>query len=385
MTFVEEVRRYVNKSHANAWRRAGGGAPDEPALVSSLLSEDMYRGLCQVLATWRGGASTMVKGIFTHQTPKVRLLSQNRSTEIADLMLVHQHFITQNGHVAETTGRALLLQAKRTGVTRTGSVAGGTEALQFELYRDWAPFEGVSRLDKAPAGYGSWNFRNGLGVPATVAAEEGAYLTVFNDQAYSMAAAVPQWRAAIVPGPAHAALCSAYPADCTWSQGVAPAPGTAASAGVDCPTDFGMAFEEFLDQKRGRPFTPGVVAGADHWSIFVNRMLRASARSGSYVYNSANQGIQRANRGRTLLFNSVAPILGHVALEEVRSFLAGESQHPVKPFIFTNALLSAVADSDRMGSDDRPPNDGPELDEASLEGHPPMLVVATLGPERFFQ
>lgn len=382
MSFVDEVRHYVNQTHANAWRRAGGKVPDEPAVVSSFLSEDMYRSLCRVLVTWRGGMSTMVKGIFTHQTPKVRLLTQTQSTEIADLMLVHQHFTMLHGDVVDSTGRALLLQAKRTGCPATGSVAAGTAALQFELYRDWAPFEGVSRLDTAPGGYSSWNFR----APATAAAasEEGAYLTVFNQQAFSMAAATPQWQAPIVPGPAHAALCSAYPADCTWSQGVAPAPGAPASAGVACPTDFGMAFEEFLDGKRGRLFRPGVLTGADHWSIFVNTMLHVAAGGGAYLYNSANQGVRKAPRGRTLLFDSVAPMLGHVALEEVRSFLAGESQNPANPFLFTNTLLRVVENEVRTEADDRPPNDGPESSQSNRGGHIPMLVVATMGEENAF-
>lgn len=381
MSFVDEVRHYVNQSHANAWRRAGDDVPDEPALVSSFLSEEMYRSLCKILVSWRGGMSTIVKGIFTHQTPKVRLLTQAHSTEIADLMLVHQHFTMSHGEVVDSTGRTLLLQAKRTGAPLTGSVASGTAALQFELYRDWAPFEGVSRLDKGPSGCGSWDFRSSSAAPATAAAVEGAYLTVFNQQAFSMNAATPQWQAPIAPGPAHGALCSAYPADCTWSQGIAPSPGTPASAGVACPTDFGTAFEEFLDGKRGRPFKPGVLTGADHWSIFVNTMLRVSAGSGSYLYNSKNQGVRSAPRGRTLLFDIVAPILGHVAIEEVRSFLAGEPQNPASPFLFTNSLLRAAIGESRTGDCSQPPNDGPEFDGASHDGHPPMLVVATLGEE----
>lgn len=382
MSFVDAVRHYVNQSHANAWRRSGGSTPDEPALVSSFLSEEMYRGLRKVLVTWRGGMSTVVKGIFTHQTPKVRLLTHKQSTEIADLMLVHQHFYILDGEIVDSTGRALLLQAKRTGYPLTGSVATGTAALQFELYRDWAPFVGVSRLDTAPTGYSSWDFRSGSGAPAT--ANEGAYLTVFNHQAFSMTAATPQWQAPIIAGPAHAALCSAYPADCTWSQGIAPAPGAPASGGVACPTDFGTAFEEFLDGKRGRPFEPGVLTGADHWSIFVNTMLRVSAGSENYLYNSKNQGVMNAPRGRTLLFDSVSPILGHVALEEVRSYLAGKPQNPANPFLFTNSLLRAAIDEASTVEDGRPPNDGPEFDEGDRDGHPPMLVVATLGEKNAF-
>lgn len=381
MTFSDEVRNYVNKSHANAWRRAGAKVPDEPALVSSFLSRDMYRGLRKILKTWRGGLPITVTGIFTHQTPKVRLTTQKQSTEIADLMLVHQHLSVAGGSVVSTRGNALLLQAKRTGTPATGSVASGTAALQFELYRDWAPFVGTSRLPSAPVGGTHWNFRSGLTLGVAAPLEEGAYLTVFNQQAFSVAHFKPQWAASISPAPAHAALAS-FPADCTWSQGHAPAPGSSASGGVACPTDFGTAFVEFLDGKRGRSFTPGITAGPDHWSIFVNMMLQVSANSSSYLYNSLNQGIKNAPRDRTLLFGSVAPLLGHVALEELSSFISQDSQRRGDPFHLTNLLIRTIDTEAQGRSDDRPPNDGPNTYlEEDDSGHPPMLLVVTSDEE----
>lgn len=381
MTFSDEVRNYVNKSHANAWRRAGVKVPDEPALVSPFLSRDMYRGLCKILKTWRGGLTTTVTGIFTHQTPKVRLITQKQSTEIADLMLVHQHLSVTGGLVVSTRGNALLLQAKRTGTPATGSVASGTAALQFELYRDWAPFVGTSRLPSAPVGGTHWNFRNGLALGVATPLKEGAYLTVFDQQAFSVAHFNPQWAAPISPGPAHTALAS-FPASCTWSQGYAPTPGSSASGGVACPTDFGTAFVEFLDGRRGRSFTPGITAGPDHWSIFVNMMMQVSANSSSYPYNSSNQGIQNAPRGRTLLFESVAPLLGHVAFEELSSFISRDSQRLGDPFHLTNLLIRTIGAEAQDGSNDRPSYDGPYTYlEGDDSGHPPMLLVVTSDAE----
>lgn len=383
MTFLDEVRNYVNQSHANAWRRAAGTVPDEPALVSSFLSEDLYRGLRSILRRWRGGVSPVIKGIFTHQTPKVRLDTQSQSTEMADLMLVHQHFATV-GSATRTTGNALLLQAKRTGHTTTGSVATGTAALQFELYRDWAPFKGTSRLSAAPTGYLSWDFRGSGVAPGSGSAEEGAYLTVFDQQAFSIAVANPQWKAPLTNGPAHAALCSAYPFECTWAQGGAPAPGSSPSGGVACPTDFGSAFAEFLDGKRGRPFSPGVLTGVDHWSVFVNTMLRMAANPQSrYLYNSANQGVRNAPRGRTLLFNSVAPILEHVVLEEVHSFLDQEQREPTDHFAMSNTLLGVLRNDRGFQEGGSPPADSadPVASDGDERGHLPMLLVVTASDE----
>lgn len=380
MTFQDDVRRYVNQSHANAWRRAGAKAPDEPALVSSFLSRDMYGGLGKILRAWHGSPFATVSGIFTHQTPKVRLLTQTQSTEIADLMLVHQHFSVAGRSVVSTVGNALLLQAKRTGNPATGSVASGTAALQFELYRDWAPFVGVTRLPSSPLGSNYWDFRSSVvsGVPAP--SKEGAYLTVFDKHAFSISHCKPQWAAPVSPGPAYAALAT-YPDDCTWSQGNAPAPGTPAISGVDCPVDFGTAFAQFLAGKRGRPFTPGINAGRDHWSIFVNLMLRESAKSSTnYLYNSSNQGIRNAPRGQTLLLGSVAPLLGHVAIEELNSFLAQELPARMENFAFTNLILRTLKIEMGARNADGPPEGEPGIfQEFEGGGHPPMLLVVTAG------
>lgn len=119
MPLDNDIRNYVNRTHANAWRNVkSGSTPDEPALVSSFLSSEMYRGLRVILGNYaKPGVSTLIRGIFTHQTPKVKISGAAHSTEIADLMLVHQHFTGPKGKRVATTGNALLFQAKRTPTT----------------------------------------------------------------------------------------------------------------------------------------------------------------------------------------------------------------------------------------------------------------------------
>jgi hypothetical protein len=380
MTFEDNVREYINKTHANAWRLTTGAKPDEPAFVSSFLSKSMYRGLRDVIRTHAGqGTDVMARGIFTHQTPKVQLLTQTQAVEIADLMLVHQHF-TKNRR-KPTFGRAMLFQAKKTSLPTTGSVASGTQAFQFELYRDWSPFVGIVRLKSAPNGYSSWDFRTGGTVPQVVAASSAEYLTIFDQKAFAIGVANPQWRATLRKGPAHPILANSYPAMCTWSAGATPAPGALAANGVSCPVDFGRIFIDLLRGMRGRQFSPGVFVGPDHWSIFVNTMLSISARpNGDYVYTSRNQDVMAGMRGRNLAYLQTLPALWHAIEEEIDCFLIGG--HDVQPngFAVINGLLNHFSEATE-GYNEVPPPESPERWESPISGHVPILLITTIGNE----
>lgn len=383
MPLDNDIRNYVNRTHANAWRNVkSGSTPDEPALVSSFLSSEMYRALRVILGNYaKPGVSTLIRGIFTHQTPKVKISGAAHSTEIADLMLVHQHFTGPKGKRVATTGNALLFQAKRAPTTSTGSLASTLEALQFQLYQSWAPFESATgRLPKAPPGYTEWDFNlpSAGGCPAKAAA---GYLAVFDQQAFSVPAATPQWSAPITPSaPGHALMVTAYPASSTWSVGDAPAAAALPSGGMTCPLDFGTAFEQFLMGVRGRPFVPGVPSPADHWSIFVNHMLRESARSTSYVSKSKNQGITGAPRGRSFMHFAAATALWHAVEEVVDNFLSGTGDHS---FDVANKLLRLIEDPS-VSEGEGPPPDQPVLAASEEGGHIPVLLVLTVGEEEPF-
>lgn len=380
MPLDHDIRTYVNRTHANAWRKVKpGSTPDEPALVSSFLSSEMYRGLRVILGKYATpGVSTLVRGIFTHQTPKVTISGAAHSTEIGDLMLVHQHFTGPKGKRVVTVGNALLLQAKRTPTTSTGSLASTLEALQFQLYQSWAPFKSATgRLPMAPPGYTDWDFNlpSAGGGPATSAA---GYLAVFDQQAFSVPVATPQWTAQVTPSaPGHALMVAAYPGSSTWSVGDAPAAAAPPSGGMTCPLDFGSAFEQFLTGVRGRPFVPGVPAPADHWSIFVNHMLRESARSTSYVYKSKNQGITGAPRGRSFMHFAASTALWHAVEEAVESFLWGDGDHS---FDVANRLIRLIGSPPVRGGEEPPP-DQPILATSEEGAHIPILLVLTVGEE----
>lgn len=380
MTLEDELRTYTNLSHANAWRRASPEKPDEPAYVSSLISFELFRGLRKTLRKYATpGTKVLTRGIFTHQTPKVALLTQTSSVEIGDLMFVHQHFTSDPRN--PVSGRALLLQAKRTLSPKTGSLASGTQSIQFELYRDWSPFKGTSRLPEAPPGAPHWDFKLGGPLGRQPATAGSAYVTIFKENAYTTPSFTPQWAAPLENGPSkHKLIAKKYPAECTWSVGNSPAPDSAPKLGVSCLTDFGSALSNFLIGSIGRDFTPGTLTGSDHWSIFINMMLAESGRpSGDYIYKSSNQGIPSAARGRHLSFVALETAFRHSLVDETDDFLESIANSTnFDGFELTNQFLRRLEDYRRYKGE-APPSPPPDFAPSWQGGHVPMLLVTTIG------
>ena len=369
MTFASDLSHYINLSHATAWNKAkasGYAAPDEPGCVSSFLSAKLVRRLRSIIMTHTApGAKVLCRGIFTHQTPKVKLTGQN-AVEIGDLMFIHKH-VSTNPQIPDS-GRALLLQAKKTLKSKTGSLASGNQAVQFELYRDWAPFKGTSRLPIGPVGSPHWDFQAMAGPnPGTTAADSSGYLTIFKEEAYL----IPF----VTPGPSFLRLLAHYPNSCSWSSGSSPAIGTSAIRGVDCPNDFGTALETFLCGGSGRVFTPGTLVGPDHWSIFVNTMLWESSRAnGNYLYNDVKQGVLSGMRGRNLRLMSSALAIGHSIAQMYEDAMYGLPPDS-RDYTVLHDLTRILRDNS-----DRPPI-VEELSEFSgpVGGHVPLLLVITIG------
>lgn len=385
MALVDDIRDYVNRSHAYAWLNCTGKAPDEPALISSLLSQEMYLGLRDALRKRLPTTTDVsVRGIFTHQTPQVQMDGETQSVEIADLMLVHQHF-NRPGH-SLPYGNALLFQAKRTAARSTGSVNSGTQRLQFELYQSWKPFVGKGRLPPAPPGFLHWDFRHGNVVSQAKAVQGAEYLTVYDMQAYSVAPASPQWMASLLDGPAHSSLVTAYSDQCTWSAGGTPDPYATAADGVDCPLDFGRVFTGFLNGTHGRSFRPGVIDGRNHWSVFVNTMLLMSAAASSrYVYNSKNQRVVSRVRSREVLQLAAQTAMMHTLEAELDEFesrhrlMSGPTMHiPVFRRLY-RGLQQAGSRPHRLFNSRRLASEKGDGGEQI-----PMLIVTTVGGDQPF-
>lgn len=369
MTLKDELCEYANLSHANAWRRAKNQTPpvtpDEPGFVSSLLSPDIIQGLRDILRKYAvSGAKALTRGIFTHQTPKVVPGGAPNSVEIGDLMFVHLDFPIG----AASSGRALLLQAKTSLKPKTGSLASANEALQFELYRDWLPFHGKVRLPQnSPLG-GAWDFRP---IPSDIlTAQSGSgYITIFDDEAYGTVPAAQQWLAPVSPGPAALSLSASFPENSTWSLGPSPSVKTKPSDGVDCLSDFGTVFSDFLAGLVGRPFTPGTNIGTDHWSAFVNFMLAEALKAG-YKYKLKNQGVTSGARGVDMNFVSKV-----VETIDYLNTFGMDGNDVLEPWL-GGVLLEALG---FLGHDGGPPEEPQNSESNPRGGHVPLLVVLTFG------
>lgn len=380
MALIDEIRRYTNLSHAHAWRMAAPNTPDEPALVSAFLSKEMYRGLRDSLHRHAPPSmNVLVRGVFTHQTPKVTLKGTAKSVEIGDLLLIRQHFVRDRRQ--PSSGKALLLQAKRNKKSKTGSLNSGNQKIQFDLYQRWPEFNGATRLDSAPYGATHWNFQN-PSVGSEPFEDAAKYSTVFNGNAYAATVAQPPWKASLTHGPAYGALVKGrFPSNCSWATGACAPPPSSAKGGVNCAEDFAQTLLNFVQGREGRSFQPGVHGGSDHWSIFVNSMLAISAKpNGDYTYSSKSQSVVAGVRGRTLQFFDAVPALFLAADEELGAWVSREKPSLHDAFAFTNDLLRYTAPD----FDEREPPSGEEPSVAMSipgSGHVPVLLIASMGDE----
>jgi hypothetical protein len=304
MAFDDDLRDFINLTHAYAWHQAQvvGKVPDEPGLVSAFIAKPMLDEL-ERLVKGELGSSTkvLVDGIFTHKTPTVRPMvpPNSNSVEIADLMLVRQHVNLSAG--VHISGRAFLLQAKRNAQPSSGNVNAGNPFIQFKLYQNWPLFVGTTRLSHGAANGANWYFPNTLGNPY------GRYLAILDGNAFVPAGTSPVWQGC----PTRNASCAPYtfPAEGSWGYGNIGSQ-TNAATGVDCSTDFAPLLGAFIKGSAGAPFIPGLWSQKDHWSTFVTEMLR-NALLQNYTYLSGRTGITQPSRrrGRISSFVAAQPIL----------------------------------------------------------------------------
>lgn len=389
MAFEDDLRNFINLTHAYAWHQAQtvGKVPDEPGLVSAFIAKPMLDELERLVKAELGASTTvLVDGIFTHKTPTVRpmVAPNSNSVEIADLMLVRQHV---NPSTGVFSGRAFLLQAKRNVVPNSGNVAAGNPFIQFNLYQNWPPFEGTTRLSQGAANSANWRFPKIPGNPY------GRYLAVLDGNAFAPAVAPPVWQGC----PARNARCAPYtfPAAGSWGYGDI-GPLTTPAAGVNCGTDFAPLLGEFIKGNAGVPFTPGRWSQTDHWSTFVTEML-GHALSSDYTYLSARTGITQPKRrmGRISSFVAAQPILellrrrysAKINNVLARQFCEIDDRLPRwrywpwlddEVFESVNAIHHAIARDDDSGAP--PPEVGNEQ-PPDEPGFPSLLSIVTIGDE----
>ena len=138
-----------------AWLKAesSGKVPDEINHIYAMTTrgiEELSRQWAPILAA--SNIVLRITGVFCHQTPKAHYRHPQlgrRSSELADILLVHEH----KNHT-KTTRRAVLVQAKMVdhGVPKGGKV----DQFQEYLYENWPEFELKGK------GAGSTRFQQGM-------------------------------------------------------------------------------------------------------------------------------------------------------------------------------------------------------------------------------
>lgn len=407
MSLVDELRHLLNLSHLMAWEGAlatgkPNAHPDEPGLVAEFFKPAIQSGIEKALRAHYGtGVNVEVHSIFTHKTPTVQPLTTRLGpaggfvpipgktpVEIADLLLVRQHFVTSptGTHALSAQGKALLLQAKKNKSPDSGDVSSGNPLTQMELYRDWPPFYGKGRLDAGP-----WDFKlNGSH------RNYGEYLAVYDGQAH---VATANSRAlTITPAFSRSTYPSANPNKTAWASGIVP-PTTLPADHVQCSVDFSEALADVLTGSAGESFTAGVHSGSYDWSRFVNRMIQVGAR-GDYTFVSRRTNIKTPSRRGTTIqaFMAIQPILQLAIAQEMREYVpeldaSGFPNYQHEPYFYMLAADRSPLVRDLMQMDGQlrqmlprdgePPRRrgdddfGPE-DEG---GHVPMVLITSSGPE----
>ena len=359
MGTTDQIRSYLARTHAYAWFLKDD--PAEPDLVHAILAEEMWPILQLILrAQTATDTDVVVRGIFTHQTPYVKEAGKTNGCELADLMLVRIHKPLGN----PPTGKALLIQAKKTTAPKTGSLSGAGDAEQFSLYSQWNPFLGTSRLKANPPPPAqpneNWTFRG----PALASDWESTsqYATVLAGHTFKIDDKFDPATAPLMDGP-DKSLKLAWPNQSPWSNGSVREIATADN-GVDCPHDFSQTLREFVEGGVGREFDPATPQGSDHWSIFVQEMLTIATEK-NYRYRKIQPRTQKAH------VSAFSTVLGLVAEQQVVDYINGDLNQ--RGFDFINESLDHIR---RGGAPRQPPaEDSP----GPPRGHVPIPLIVTYG------
>lgn len=393
MALIDELREAINLSHAKAWDEAItlSTTPDEPGLVAMFLSTTTQNRIQSALqASFPSGMNMQLSSVFTHKTPVVEPVGAPNGVEIGDLLLIRQHFSTGYAGPA-TAGRALLLQAKKNATPSSGSIPRGNPTIQFELYRDWPDFRGRTHLRTGPNGLpgGLWDFTSASGRQ-----DFGQYLAVYDGHAYNLA---PGASPPISPHPHSGLSGSGYPPSgsktaSTWASGLVPTTALAPNP-VACHDDFAQTLEDFAQGWAGVPFTPGTAT--DHWSIFVNRMLSVAA-SARYTFSAARVGLPHGSRRgvdflalrgaqpyfalalHDLIAEGVASAPSRIQLLNEGRFAVSLSDPFLRDLVEQGFLKPGPVNAEGGGPPVKTAREGSDNDD---EGHVPVLVLATSGPE----
>ena len=223
--------------------------PGEAAFVSMLVDSPVLRrrlakAIQAALPADRCKETPLVSGVFHADPPRVRFGGSAAQVELADLLLVRQHFRTGT---IRPEGRALLLRAKASTTPRTGRLT-GRAAHAFDLQADWTtPISFPNGDFAAPPRGDRWILAQGPAptLPMSV---------------YGIVSSQRSWKG------------QKFPDNCPWAVGEALPPEPGHSRESRGTLSLAVALEGFVEGRHGRPWE--VQSGPDdHWSAFVREAL----------------------------------------------------------------------------------------------------------------
>ncbi len=316
MSLLNDMKDILNLAHAQGWvrtlRQGRSQAPDEPGLVSQLVSGSVGQALRSAMKASPPAGSTFatMSGTFIHQSPKV-LLQGGAEVELGDLLLVVVNEATGRG-------RAGLFQAKKNSQPSSGRLTGNEQA-QFGLYQAWPDFILKAPLFPPQHQHAVWK----VGADP----ENGLYMAAYDGYAYDEdplralptgdPSALRRW--APVAGPGRAGLVSFGQSlgvdmdEPTWRVGQIDHLHTSQS-GVPCPTELAEYMHALLQETVGREF---VIAGHRRnasytswtcWDDLINGLLEMGAHP-AYRYSHIRTGVgsRQGVRHQALLLLSGLP------------------------------------------------------------------------------
>jgi hypothetical protein len=175
--------------------------------------------------------------------------------------------------------------------------------------------------------------------------------------------------------------------DSSWGYGSISA-ATLPNDGVNCNNSFANLLRDFVEGKAGVPFTPGGLCPNDHWSAFVNEMLRVAAL-GDYTYLSTRTQVDEplSRNGSVESYLAVMPTLGFISqrfgtrrvrLSENNNFhfspwLRGDD------YIITRDLCKWADEA--SGHNEIPPDNIEYSSPPEDPGHIPIISLITFGKD----
>lgn len=358
------LKNYINETHQKTYSTAQELEKkiDEPGHISQFL--EGHKELEDRLNNCPLPSHYIIDIVFTHQTPKIKLVNGDISVEIADLLLV---YIPHNKRDSKLEGKALLIQAKRNQKPKTGSLAGRTESVQFEIYNHWHPFNFITRKDTFSSNNTSWHFQ------LDKQNELSNYTVIYAKNAFGDG----------LNNPSEEFINNDFFNDCSWNAAKCEHVQNTASQGLLCDEDFSELFEKVITGQAGKKFSPDLAEKNDHWSLFVIDMMQL-ASDPSYKYKLSRQGIKESSRHATmssfLATESVASVL-----KQTLNYPTNKTNLPLQmmDFHLVSQIIEQYCLTPKITTPPIPPDfsfdDAPEVPPT----FPPMMIIRSFDKESY--